>query len=151
VFLDILVAVDGSAHARRAVTEASDLARATNARLTVITVVPDPRAWVLSGTFAAPVDMEALREAATTEHRKLLTDAVAAVPEEVHAREVLAHGQPARAIVDQVESGSHDLVVIGSRGRGGVRALMLGSVSHQVLHTCPVPVLLDHDEADGSA
>src|SRR5689334_24910240 len=103
---NILVAIDGSAHARRALTEASDLATATEGALTLI----------------------------------------ASVPENLRPREVLAYGPPAQAIVEQVRAGGHDLVVMGSRGRGGVRALMLGSVSHQVLNTSPVPVLVVHAE-----
>lgn len=150
MFRNILVAVDGSAHAQRAVAEAADLASATNAKITLITVVSDPNAWVLGTSFGTPVDLEALQEATTAEHRRLLNDAVAGLPEELHAHEVLAHGPPAHAIVRQVEAAGHDLVVMGSRGRGGVRALMLGSVSHQVLHTSPVPVLVVRDESGGA-
>jgi nucleotide-binding universal stress UspA family protein len=142
MFRNILVAVDGSPHARRAVEEASDLAAATNSSLTLITCVPDPSAWVLGGTYGAVVDIEELRRAGEVEYRNLLDEAVASVPKNVRAHEVLAHGPPAQAIVSQVEAGGHDLVVMGSRGRGGVRSLILGSVSHQVLYTSPVPVLV---------
>ena len=50
------------------------------------------------------------------------------------------------ALIRQLEVGGHDLVVIGSRGRGAVRAALLGSVSHHVLHHSPVPVLIIHVE-----
>jgi nucleotide-binding universal stress UspA family protein len=148
MFLNILVAVDGSPHARRAVAEAADLATAMNSQLTVIAVIPDPNGWVLGGSFAAPIDYEALREAASTEYREVLDQAIRKLPTELHVHEVLAHGAPAPAIIEQVHKGHHDLVVMGSRGRGGVRALMLGSVSHQVLHSSPVPVLVVHEESD---
>ena len=104
--------------------------------------MPDPSVWVLGGSYGALVDIEELRRVAEVEYRALLEEAVASVPENLHAHEVLAHGPPAQAIVDQVTAGGHDLVVMGSRGRGGVRSLMLGSVSHQVLYTSPVPVLV---------
>lgn len=149
MFRNILVAVDGSEHARRAVAEAADLATATNAMLTMITCVPDPSSWVLGGGgYGTMIDVEALRAGAEAEYRQLLHDAIASVPESLHVHEVLAHGQAAHAIVEQVAAADHDLVVMGSRGRGGVRSLMLGSVSHQVLHTSPVPVLVVHAESE---
>lgn len=148
MFRNILVAVDGSAHARRAVAEAGDLATATNGSLTLITSVPDPNAWVLGGPVAAAVDIDSLRDATVQEYRRLLDEAATSVAAELHAHQVLAHGPPAHAIVEQVRAASHDLVVMGSRGRGGVRALMLGSVSQQVLHSSPVPVLVVSADAD---
>ena len=53
--------------------------------------------------------------------------------------------QPIRiALICQIKEGHHDLVVIGSRGRGAVRAALLGSASHYVLHHSRVPVLIVH-------
>ncbi len=60
--------------------------------------------------------------------------------------------QPIRvALLRQVEAGHHDLVAMGSRGRGAVRSALLGSVSHYVLNHSPVPVLIVHAEQRGQA
>lgn len=53
--------------------------------------------------------------------------------------------QPIRAaLIDQINRGGHDLVVMGSRGRGAIRAALLGSVSHYILNHSPTPVLIVH-------
>jgi nucleotide-binding universal stress UspA family protein len=56
-------------------------------------------------------------------------------------REV-ASGDPAHALVDIVERFGCEMVVMGSRGTGTLRSALLGSVSHEVLHACPVPVVI---------
>jgi nucleotide-binding universal stress UspA family protein len=60
--------------------------------------------------------------------------------------------QPIRvALSRQIAHGHHDLVVMGSRGRGAVRATLLGSVSHYALHHSPVPVLIVHADRSREA
>lgn len=79
MFQRILVAIDGSRHADRALSEAVDLAQRNNATLTVMTVVPDVSAWLLSGgAYTGAVDFEALTRESEHEHQQLLARLVPA-------------------------------------------------------------------------
>ena len=74
----------------------------------------------------------------------MLRDARDQIPDDLPVTTMLTE-QPIRtALIRQITDGQHDLVVIGSRGRGAVRSTLLGSVSHYVLHHSPVPVLIVH-------
>jgi nucleotide-binding universal stress UspA family protein len=54
----------------------------------------------------------------------------------------VASGDPAHTLIDILENFGCDMVVMGARGMGTLRSAMLGSVSHEVLHAAPVPVLI---------
>jgi nucleotide-binding universal stress UspA family protein len=148
VFHRILVAIDGSEHAHRALLEAADLAKLSNARLTVITVCQKPAGLLVGGPVVPPIDMRGLDEALEREHQQLLESALQEIPQEVSVLKILAHGAPASVILEQARSGDYDLVVLGSRGRGGMTALLLGSVSHQVMQRSPIPVLVIHADEE---
>jgi nucleotide-binding universal stress UspA family protein len=145
VFHKILVAIDGSADAEEALAQAIDLAQSERAALTVFSAVatPPPVAYIgPSGAAAASIAAQA--EQGT---EGLLRDAVARVPDDVSVRTVLSRKPVKVALVQEIASGRHDLVVMGSRGRGALRSALLGSVSHHVLHHSRVPVLIVHAEA----
>ena len=143
MFRNVLVSIDGSPHGAAALAEAIDVATQNNARLTIMTSVPDPSSWLLSGGPASGgVDFEALAADTEREYRELLESAVDQVPKEIPVTKVLAHGRPATRILRQLKEGRHDLVVMGSRGRGEVRSLLLGSVSHEVLNASPAATLV---------
>jgi nucleotide-binding universal stress UspA family protein len=150
VFRDILVAVDGSAHADRALEEAIDLARLSGGSLTLVTVAPELSTWFLAAGAGLPpaVDLAQLREDLIREYRQMLEQAEARVPDGVGSTALVLQGRVGEAIVRQARAGGHDLVAMGSRGRGELRSMVLGSVSHQVLHDSPVPVLIVHLKED---
>ena len=142
MFRNILVAVDGSPHSDRALDEAIDIARGSHARLTIITGAAEPRTAsmiALSSGAAAALGPGLLRYA-----ERVLRAAVERVPDDVSVTTVLTEEPIRTAILKRIEDGRHDLVVMGSRGRGAVRSALLGSVSHWVLHHSPVPVLVVH-------
>lgn len=152
MFRNILVAIDGSPHAQRALEEAVDLAEAEKARLTVMTCVADPAAWLIGGSaYSGAIDFEALSNEAERESQEALDQAVDSIPADLPVTKILAHGRPAERILEQAEKGQHDLVVMGSRGRGEVRSLLLGSVSHELLNASRTPVLILHAQAEDSS
>jgi nucleotide-binding universal stress UspA family protein len=146
MFRNILVATDGSPDADRALTQAIDLAESEHTRLTIFSaVVTPPTAAYIGGggTVAA-----AFAADAKTETEKILREAAERVPDGVSVSTVLS-GEPVRlALIHQITTGHHDLVVMGSRGRGALRSVLLGSVSHYVLNHSPVPVLIAHAESE---
>lgn len=143
MFHNILVAVDGSPDADLALEHAIDLARAQHSKLTLITaVIPVPTVAYLAINGLLPP----LSGDPSTDAEKVIRAAADRVPADLPVTKVVS-GDPIRsAIVRQLEHGRHDLVVMGSRGRGALRSAALGSVSHFVLNHSPVPVLIVHAE-----
>jgi nucleotide-binding universal stress UspA family protein len=151
MFRNVLVAIDGSAHAERALAEAVDVVRPNGGSLTLVAVAPGLSPWMLApGGMAPPTNLASLQEEIAREYRRLLDEAAATVPDDVKADTVLLEGPPAKAIVSQLRKGGHDLLAMGSRGRGEVTSMVLGSTSHAVLHESPVPVLVVHLPDDPS-
>jgi nucleotide-binding universal stress UspA family protein len=146
MFKKILVAVDGSPAADQALTQAIDLAEAEHARLTIFSAVatPPPAAFIgVTGGVPASLARDAEVETET-----ILRTAVRRVPDHVSVNTVLS-GEPVRpALIHQVENGGYDLVVMGSRGRGALGSVLLGSASHYVLNHSPVPVLIVHADPE---
>jgi len=146
MFRNILVAVDGSADAQQALTQAIDLAESEHARLTIFSAVVMPPAAAYFGAGGAVA--ETLARDADTETEAILERAVEQVPDRVSVTTVLSSDPVRLALANQIASGGHDLVVMGSRGRGALRSALLGSVSHYLLHHSPVPVLIVHAEPE---
>jgi nucleotide-binding universal stress UspA family protein len=142
VFRNILVAIDGSADADQALMQAIDLAGSEHARLTIfsaVTMPPTTAYFVAGGGVAATLARDAADETET-----ILREGVGRVPDGISASTVLSREPARRSLIRQIKSGNHDLIVMGSRGRGALRSVLLGSVSHYTLHHSPAPVLIVH-------
>jgi nucleotide-binding universal stress UspA family protein len=142
MFLNILIAVDGSPDADEALTQAIDLAEREDARLTLITGIALPPAiayFDAAGSAAATATQSARADA-----EAILKHACERIPEDVSVTSILTDEPIRAAVIRRIKDGHHDLVMMGSRGRGAVRSALLGSVSHYVLHHSPVPVLIVH-------
>lgn len=145
MFHNILVAIDGSPDADEALAQAIDLAESQHARLTIFSSVAAPAAVAYTGVSGEVAANLALDAEADTE--KILRTAVERIPDGVSVSTVLSNGHVLPALLEQIKNGQHDLLIMGSRGRGAVRSVLLGSVSHYVLNHSPVPVLIVHAEA----
>jgi nucleotide-binding universal stress UspA family protein len=149
MFHNILVAVDGSQHADQALADAIDLADREHARLTLFTAVVPPHGAAFFG--AAGDSVAFLFAEAQAQAEAILRRARERVPDHLPVTTVLSTEPVEPELIRQIKDRHHDLVVMGSRGRGAIRSALLGSVSHYVLHHSPVPVLIVHTQAPSSA
>ncbi|MEV6199708.1 universal stress protein [Streptomyces sp. NPDC051771] len=133
----IVVGVDGSAASYEALRWAAGQARVTGARLEVWGAYDVPGAAGRSAPAVdAAFDAEHARQAMTEEIRDVLGGTG-----DVLLEEHVARGNPA-GVLTEASQGA-DLLVVGSRGRGGFASLLLGSVGQQcALHaSCPVVIV----------
>jgi nucleotide-binding universal stress UspA family protein len=149
MFLNILVAYDGSPDADEALSQAIDLADRENARLTLITGVTLPPAVAYIGTGGAAA--AAVIQDARNQAEDCLKQGRDRVPANIPVTTLLTDDPIRCAVIRRVKAARHDLVVMGSRGRGALRSALLGSVSHYVLHHSPVPVLIVHAQRSKEA
>ena len=156
----VVVGVDGSEHGQRALRWARREAEIHGHELVALL------AWGLfdqlhvgeaepfdpdygpADAAAAAVDASALEEAA----RHLLDRAVDAAEAQVpgvSVERVLVAGSTADGLLGAAKGA--DLVVVGSRGVGGFRGLLLGSISHQLAHHAPCPVVVIPPPSEATA
>lgn len=148
----ILVPTDGSEGALKAAKYAADLARATKARITVLSVQTDDlivaNAWgAAEFTIMGPsgtMSVEDIRELLEKRVRgKELADTVAALGDlDQKPETAIVWGQVADEVCRFAADQKADLIVIGSHGRTGVKRMLLGSVSNAVANQAPCPVTI---------
>jgi len=135
----ILIAVDGSNHARRALATAAELASALNGTLLVVTVdEPGP----LKGAVAEFARTEDLSRQEVTD--QILGSAAENARKE-GAKEVetaFATGDAAEGILSLADEHKADMVVLGARGLTNLQGLVMGSVSHKVMQLTGLPCLI---------
>jgi nucleotide-binding universal stress UspA family protein len=140
-FKHLLVAVDGSDHGLQAARVAARLARALNARLTLLTVYHAPSPALGEPNYSTALT-HALDEARQTVDRAVQVVREAGGPDP--ETEWLA-GAPADTIVAAARGGGYDLIIMGTRGRGRLEAALLGSVSSAVAAHAGRPVVIVGD------
>jgi nucleotide-binding universal stress UspA family protein len=136
-FTKILLPVDDSRHSGRAVEYAASLARDAGAAVIMVHVHPGvPR--VLGEPNFGLAKQAQVDEAGELlgRHRPALEAAGVAWEERI------LEGSPGEVVSEAAEAEKCDLIVMGSRGRTDLGGLILGSVTHRVLHAASVPVLV---------
>lgn len=172
MFKNILVATDGSPLGRRAAETAATLAKKFDSAIVLVTIVgqgdvPENMVRMLKaehlveGHKADQVSLEVLSRAPGPAVR---ADSRAAEAAEVHRKMAemilgeatrqlkdaglkdfdakLQSGKPADVILELAKQNDSDLIVVGSRGFGDLKSLILGSVSHKVLQMAECPCLI---------
>lgn len=138
----VVVGVDGTPNSEAAIAFAFEAASARGVPLVAV------HAWwdlMMDPTVAPMVDLDAF----SSEEAEVLSERLAgwtAKYPDVRVERVLARDRPAHQLREQAERAQ--LVVVGSRGRGALASLILGSVSHALLHSAPCPVAVVRPRQD---
>lgn len=135
MFSKVLLAVDGSRHSAHAVERAAEIAETLGSEVLVLHV----RELLPTRGGPVPVDF-----------RDEEVDTAAEVASQLNAKGVKAtglreasfYGYTPRVIVEAAERFQADMIIMGSKGRSDLTGLLLGSVTHKVLHLSTVPVLV---------
>ncbi|MGH3033911.1 MAG: universal stress protein [Gaiellaceae bacterium] len=131
--MKILLAYDGFEHSRHALEETTKLAADGHGEVTVLSVVPPDARGSKSGghVMLRPHAHEDVARA----HEHLREHGI-------ESEMKIDHGDPAVQIIAEAKTGGYDLLVVGSRGRGPLGRLLLGSVSSELVGSTPCPVLV---------
>ena len=150
MYASILMSTDGSDLARNGVEHGFALAKALNAKATVITVTEplpiDYGSGHASGWIPTKAEVESFDAGCKERADKVLGEA-RSMAERIGISAELLHipnAHPATAIIEIAKSRGCDLVVMASHGRRGIRKLLLGSQTSEVLMDGNVPVLIVH-------
>jgi nucleotide-binding universal stress UspA family protein len=142
MFKKILVPTDGSAQASHAAQAAAELAKSQGAQVVGVYVI-DPFPYIGIGDASAVGLQAYLTEAKTAAGQAL--DAVAQACKNAgvpFAGDTIERNVVYEGILETAQAEGCDLVVMGSHGRKGIQALILGSVAQKVLTHSKVPVLI---------
>ncbi|MGM0702309.1 MAG: universal stress protein [Pseudomonadota bacterium] len=142
MFKTLLVPVDGSQHAKKALDVACQLARENDATLHILHI-PEELAHETTLVWGiGAIALEASREDRERAGRQIVDRAAEDARQQGAARveTIIGQGDPARTIVSEARKSGADAIVMGSRGLSDLRGLVVGSVSHKVSHaaTCTV-------------
>jgi len=138
----VLVAVDGSGYSDRAFEYAAELAKAVNAEVYAIHVLQIPYLGPEvenNPAFVLQYNQYLQRQADTLLFKYYQ---LAKNKYDLEIKTILSKNQPSESILNEAEAKKVDLIVIGSRGLGGIKRLLLGSISNSVVQDSKIPVLI---------
>ena len=143
MYKHLLIATDGSELAQKAVAQGFALAKAVNAKVTIVTV-SEPWTLAAPAEVAIVYPVEDYERAAAANASKILADASAAgaklqiTCDTVHVKEEF----PAEGIAETARARGCDLIVMESHGHRGLMRLVLGSQAHRVVTQSTTSVLI---------
>jgi nucleotide-binding universal stress UspA family protein len=136
----ILVTLDGSIRSEQALPYAKALAKVFKSELILMTVPAVPE---VSSYRAVDDVVETIRVQAEVNIREFLNAVARSLREEgLNVRTVVTGSMPARTIVSVTDEESVDLIMLTSRGRGGLELLFMGSVAQRVVQNTSSPVFM---------
>jgi nucleotide-binding universal stress UspA family protein len=151
LFQKILVPIDGSEHSLKALDEASQIAKMSSGKVTLMNVY-SVRPIMISGSSepgynGPPVftgaEVSRMTEIAQKVGNRILQDAEKRISATgVQVEKKLVEGHTVQEIVRVANEGNFDLIVIGARGVSHIREMLLGSVTDAVIHHAHCAVLV---------
>ena len=133
---NVLVPVDGSEGADRAIEQAIMIAKMCDAKINFL-YVADINQLAINAVLS-----DAILDSVTKAGNVILERAMEMVPEGILKESFSDTGAPAVVVLDFAESNNIDLIIMGSRGLGVVKGVLLGSVSQYVVEQAKCPVMV---------
>lgn len=139
--MKILLPVDGSENSMRAIEHTLNIAKKhSEAKVTLLTVACIPLFRTYDYNL---VSLEDLHKKCISSWRPVLEEAQKMfVDAGLEVEDIIISGDPADVIIQYVEENQMDRLVMGSRGLGGFKGLILGSVAYKVLSKVSIPVTI---------
>lgn len=148
----VVVGVDGSAGSLAALQFAFDEAKRRATELLVVTAFELQDVWTITSELPVGLSLDELRDSVLQDTRRLVTQTLGdqLTAQDAPRVDLLAQGGPAAQVLVSAADSSA-LLIVGSRGLGGFRRMLLGSVSLQCVQHAPCPVTVvrsadDHDQ-----
>jgi len=134
----IVVGFDGSSESRLALEDAVELAGLSGATLKLVAVAQEPA--IIYGKGSSMRGYQELKVAVEEQMRQQLDEALASLPASVTAEASVVAGDPVEKLAEAAAGGA--LLILGSRGYGPLRSVLLGSVSRALMRTSRCAVLV---------
>jgi universal stress protein A len=140
MFQRILVPVDFSEYSEEILKYARELALKFDASIDLIHVIPNMDYFTPYESFMAAENIVVIQKGVEGEVDKDLDEVVQKLPG-IKVKKAIRTGVAFIEILDYVKSEGIDLIIMGTRGRGGIEHIIIGSVAEKVLRKSPCPVL----------
>ena len=152
MFNDILVPLDGSELSERALPMAQGLAKSSEATVHLIQMVSREHEFAagrgIDSDQASEYEMDLARRLTESQlnrgrtYLEQIGSQLSGAGIKTETEFTVKAGNPAQNIIDYVQEHSINLVVMTTHGHGGIRRMLVGSVTERVVHSCEVPVLV---------